>query len=50
MIADSDKETILKAPIGSLLKFNLMELERGIRCLVNNLEENLPLRFLRSPR
>ncbi len=38
------------APIGLLLNFNVTELRRGIRRIVNNLKEDLPLRSLRSPR
>ncbi len=37
-------------PIGLLLNFNVIELRRGIRRLVNNLKENSSLRSLRSPR
>jgi GxxExxY protein len=37
-------------PIGLLLNFNVMELRHGIRRLVNNLQENLPPRSLRSLR
>ena len=37
-------------PIGLPLNFNVIELRRGIRRLVNNLKENSSLRSLRSPR
>jgi len=37
-------------PIGLLLNFNVIELRRGIRRLVNNLKQNSSLRSLRSPR
>ncbi len=37
-------------PIGLLLNFNVMELRRGIRRLVNNLKENSSPRSLRSLR
>lgn len=39
-----------RAPIGLLLNFNVMELRRGIRRLVNNLKENSSPRSLRSLR
>lgn len=38
------------APIGLLLNFNVTELRRGIRRLVNNLREKSPPRSLRSLR
>ena len=37
-------------PIGLLLNFNVIQLRRGIRRLVNILKEYLPRRSLRSPR
>jgi GxxExxY protein len=37
-------------PIGLLLNFNVIELRRGIRRLVNNLKENSSLRSPRPPR
>ena len=37
-------------PIGLLLNFNVTELRRGIRRLVNNLKEDLPPRSRRSQR
>ena len=38
------------SPIGLLLNFNVTELRRGIRRLVNNFREKLPRRSLRSLR
>ncbi len=38
------------APIGLLLNFNVTELRRGIRRLVNNLNQEVPPRSLRSLR
>jgi GxxExxY protein len=38
------------APIGLLLNFNVTELRRGIRRIVNNLKEDLPLRSPRTLR
>jgi len=38
------------APVGLLLNFNVTELRRGIRRLVNNMTEDIPPRSLRSLR
>ncbi len=38
------------SPIGLLLNFNVTELRRGIRRLVNNFSEKLPQRSQRSLR